>query len=202
MNRSMKRLTELGFGFGFGFGFGLALLLALALLTPTLALAKGAWVHVRILDDSEDGDRVSINMPVQTIATMLPMIESEDLRDGRIRIDGKELDGDDLRALWKSVREADDGEFLTMETKNENVRVAKKGDILTIQCEDGADGDRVDVQLPIAVVNALLSGNEDELDLLAGLEALEEHGHEIQVTVNDDHTAIRIWIDDDPGSDR
>ena len=188
MNRTLRHLTGLG--------------LALALLTPTLALAKGAWVHVRIFGDGEDGDRVSINMPVQTIATMLPMIESEDLKDGRIRIDGKELDGEDLRALWLSIRDAEDGEFLTMETKHENVRVAKRGHLLSIKVEDDSEGDRVDVQLPIAVVSALLSGKEDELDLLAGLEALEEHGNEIQVTVNDDHTAIRIWVDEDPASDR
>ncbi|MCA9754249.1 MAG: hypothetical protein KDA27_00495 [Candidatus Eisenbacteria bacterium] len=178
------------------------LVLALALLTPTLAAAKGAWIHVRILGDDDDGDRVSVNMPVQTIATMLPMIESEDLRDGRIRVDGKEIDGDDLRALWKSIRESEDGVYLNMETKDESVRVAKQGHLLKIECADEAEGDQVDIQIPIAVVNALLSGEEDELDLLAGLAALEEHGDEIEVTVNDDRTAIRIWIDDDPGSDR
>jgi hypothetical protein len=169
---------------------------------PGAAFAKGAWVHVRIVDDSQDGDHVSINMPVQTIATMLPMIESEDLKDGRIRIDGRELDGQDLRALWASIREAEDGDFLTMDTKHEKVRVAKSGSLLTIQCHDDAEGDRVDVKVPIAVVNALLSGDAEELDLLAGLEALEEHGHEIQVTVNDEHTALRIWVDDDPASER
>lgn len=178
-------------------GLSLALLLG-----SSLANAKGAWVHVRMVDDSEDGDHVSINMPVQTIAAMLPMIESEDLKDGRIRIDGRELDGQDLRTLWASIRDAEDGTFLTMDTKHEKVQVAKAGNLLTIRCDDDAEGDRVDVKVPIAVVNALLSGEAEELNLLAGLEAMEEHGHEIQVTVNDEHTALRIWVDDDPGSER
>lgn len=172
--------------------------LATLVLLPSLALAEGNWVHVRILEEGADGDRVSVNMPVQTIATMLPMIESEDLKEGRIRIDGHEIDGRDLRALWQSIQDAGDGEFLTVDTKDEKVRVAKKGALLFVECEDDAEGDRVDIQIPIAVVNALLSGPEDQLDLLAGLQALETHGREIQVTVNDEHTAIRIWVDGDP----
>ena len=176
--------------------------LAFVLATPGLALAKGAWVHVRILGDGVEGDRISINMPLQTVAMMLPMIESEDLKEGRIRIDGKEFDGQDLRALWKSIHDAADGEFLTMETKSEKVRVAKKGHMLTIEVEDDADGDRVDIRVPLAVVDALLSGEGDELDLLAGLEAMETHGQDIEVTVNDEQTAIRSWIDDDPASER
>jgi len=53
------------------------------------------------------------------------------------------------------------------------------------------------VRFPLAVVDALFSGEPGELDLLAAVEALSRHGQGGDlVRVNDGDTKVRIWIDD------
>ena len=86
----------------------------------------------------------------------------------------------------------------------ESVRVAKEGGYLVVKVRPGAreakDGDRhhpqnVDVRLPMDVVEALLSGSRDELDILAAIKALSAHKDLALVTVNDKSQTVRIWID-------
>lgn len=180
-----------------------------------LALAGSAmagdqsWLHVRIDNDDPDGDRVRINVPIEMVETVLPMIETKELGNGRIRIDDTELDGVELRKLWNAVKTAQDGEFISVENRRESVRVAKNKGALEIRIRDHDDDDdddeesaeRVDVQLPLEVVDAMLAGDEDELDLVAGLQALRAHGSAILVTGNHDGGEIRIWVDDKPEMD-
>ncbi|MCA9730029.1 MAG: hypothetical protein KC729_20265 [Candidatus Eisenbacteria bacterium] len=160
------------------------------------------WLHVRIDSDDPDGDRVRVNVPIELIETLLPMIETEEFGHGRIRVDDTDLDGVELRKLWNAVRDTKDGQFVSVESRHESVSVAKEGGLLKIRVlehhrrHEDEQGNHIDVQLPIKVVDAMLSGNEDELDLVAGLQALREHGSSILVTGSDDGSDIRIWIDE------
>jgi hypothetical protein len=45
------------------------------------------------------------------------------------------------------------------------------------------------------VVEALLSGSKDELDITAGLHALAGQGDVELVSVKDDDNTIRVWLD-------
>jgi hypothetical protein len=45
------------------------------------------------------------------------------------------------------------------------------------------------------VVEALLSGSKDELDITAGLHALASQGDVELVSVKDDENTIRVWLD-------
>ena len=58
--------------------------------------------------------------------------------------------------------------------------------------EDGAD---VNVQIPSSVVDALLSGEGEELNFRAAIEALAAEGEGELVTVNDDDDRVRVWVD-------
>jgi hypothetical protein len=53
----------------------------------------------------------------------------------------------------------------------------------------------VDVKVPFSVVNALLSGGKDELDVVAALRALGEYPNLDLVTVEDGSSKVRVWID-------
>jgi hypothetical protein len=44
-------------------------------------------------------------------------------------------------------------------------------------------------------VDALLSGNEDELDIQAAINALVQEGEGELVTVTSDDENVRIWVD-------
>jgi len=51
------------------------------------------------------------------------------------------------------------------------------------------------------VVDALLSGGKDELDLVAGLRALSTQGDTELVSVKDEENTVRIWLDSKNVSD-
>jgi hypothetical protein len=54
---------------------------------------------------------------------------------------------------------------------------------------------QVEVKVPLKVVEALLSGSKDELDIVAGLHALAGQGDVELVSVKDDDNTIRVWLD-------
>jgi hypothetical protein len=58
------------------------------------------------------------------------------------------------------------------------------------------DGEKVDVTIPMKVVDALFStAKENELDVAAAVRALSDAGDAVLVTVQDATEHVRIWID-------
>ena len=58
------------------------------------------------------------------------------------------------------------------------------------------DGDKqVRIEVPVTLVDALLSGEGDRLDLQAALAELTEERGDI-ITVRDGETRVRVWIDE------
>lgn len=113
-----------------------------------------------------------------------------------MRLHDADLNGVDLRALLDAVRTTADGEFVKVESPEEDVRVAKEGDHLLVRVrENHHQNQKVDVRVPMTVVNAMLSGSKDELDLVAGIRALSAYGDTALVTVDDKEESVRIWVD-------
>jgi hypothetical protein len=54
---------------------------------------------------------------------------------------------------------------------------------------------KVEIKVPMKVVDALFSAGKDELDIVAALKALSGHGDMELVTVKDDENTVRIWVD-------
>ena len=54
---------------------------------------------------------------------------------------------------------------------------------------------KVEVKVPMKVVDALLSAGKDELDIVAALHALSSYGDTELVSVKDDDNTVRVWID-------
>jgi hypothetical protein len=147
---------------------------------------------------------------------VLPAIQVNKIHQGKLQI-GHENVSVDPRALVAAVRNTADGVFVTVDSDQQKVRVAKEGGYLVINVRPGphpeakeTDNDakdshkrhhmdrqteNVDVRLPMDVVEALLSGNRDELDLLAAIKVLSSHKDLALVTVNDKSQTVRIWID-------
>jgi hypothetical protein len=164
--------------------------------TASVALAglEGRWFHVRVEEHGEDGEYVNINLPLQLVESLLPTIETDEFSHGKITIDDADLEGIDLRAALTALRDTPDGEFVTVRSKDESVRVAKENGLLVIHAEE-ADDERVRVQMPLEVVDAMLATGENELDLLAGLYALADYDGGDLITVQSDDSYVRIWID-------
>jgi hypothetical protein len=177
--------------------------LAAALFGAAVLQAAGAdqWIHIKV--DSKDGDeeRVRVNVPLSFAEKILPAIQADCLHNGKVRIEGN-MDGVDLHALMDAIRSTGDSEFVTVESKHEHVRVAKQGGYMLIRVRDedswskkAGKAETVDVKVPLSVVEALLSGGKNELDLAAAVRALRAHGDTELVTVNDGEETVHIWVD-------
>lgn len=183
-----------------------AVALLAAIITPAAAQAQasateGKWLHVRVIE-AGDGESVRVNVPLALAEAILPSIKVKHFDKGKVRIQ-EHMHGHvkdvDLRAILDAVKTAQDGEFVTVESRKDNVRVAKRGGYLLVEVrekdKDGKDREKVDVKVPMTVVEALLSGGKDELDILAAVRALARHGDTELVSVQDSKTTVRVWVD-------
>ena len=177
--------------------------LALSLL-PAAALADDdRWFHVSVDGD----DRVRINLPMSVISAMAPLVKEH----ADIQIDDHDLDRAEVQALATALRDAKDGEYVTVDDGDDNVRVRKQGKFILVDVHERGTkkkaGEQVSIKMPIDVVHALLSDSddgdhdEDELNVAAALEALSKHQDLGDlVTVKDAEETVRIWIDRKPTS--
>src|SRR5271165_5361045 len=195
------------------------LVLALFALAPAASLAQAAtdtdqWIHIRVISRDAKGEVVRINVPIEMAEKVLPAINQDRLHDGKVRIESGQVKDVDLRAILDAVRTAKDGEYVTVQSNENNVRVSKSNGMLYVNVtdkehakkaakEDAVKGakagasveTKVEIKVPMKVVEALLSAGKDELDLVAALRALSAHGDTELVTVKDAENDIHIWID-------
>ncbi len=175
---------------------GLLATLGLALLTTTaFAGPTDYWLHVRVDEHGSDGEQVRINLPIQLVESVLPLIHNGALRGGHMRIDMDQHDID-LPKLLAAVRDARDGEYVTVTSEDENVRVAKQGGYLLVKAIDSDE--TVDVRIRLAVVDALLTPTDKadgELNIAAAVHTLAEQGEGDIVTVTGEDENVHIWID-------
>ena len=163
--------------------------------TGLASASEGLWIHVYIEEGGEAGETVRVNVPFALVEQVLPLIQTENLDRGRVRLPAPmALEGIDLREALRAVREVADGEFVTVQGPDENVVVAKRDGLLLVNVDDGDE--KVRVRLPIEVLDALFTDDSDELDLLAALRMLgETHPGDEIVTVDDGETKVRVWLD-------
>jgi ABC-type oligopeptide transport system substrate-binding subunit len=155
------------------------------------------WLHVRVTNPSRNEESVRVNVPLELAEKVLPTINKNRLHSGRVKFDDIDCHGVDLRALVDAVRTSKDGEFVTVQNRDSDVRVAKRNGTLFVHVFEKNKPRRseVEVKVPMKVVDALFSGDKDELDLVAGLRALSAQGDTELVSVKDDENTVRVWLD-------
>jgi len=170
-------------------------LLLLCLGITGSAVATDLWLHVRV--EENDGTKVKVNVPITMVEKAIAMVPQEHLRHGRIHLDDccDDLTPAELRELWQEIKDSPDMTFVTVEEDDESVRVWKEAGYLKVQVREQGDKEKVDVQVPLRVVDALLSGEEDELNIEAAIQALVEEGEGELVTVTGDDERVRVWVD-------
>jgi len=179
--------------------FAVLSILAFAAALPLAAQTNQPerWLHVRVDCTDPGGEMVRINVPLSLAEKVIPAIHEGPIRDGKITIRDSHMNDVDLRALLAAVRDARDGEFVTVQRRDGEVRVAKQNGFLLVHVRDlhHEKNGRVEVRVPMTVVNALVSSGSDQLDLAAGIRALAASGDTELVTVKDDHDTVHVWVD-------
>ena len=174
-----------------------AFLLAALLTAPSLFAEQ--WIHVKV--EGNDDERVTVNLPismVRSVAAMIPAdVQAEVNGEMRVAIDDLDMEWEQFRQFWQSVKDAPEATFATVQTRDESFEVKKEGEYLLVQTtESAANGAEIDVKLPMAVVDALFSGPEGTLDFAAALDALASHGAGHLVSIRDGDETVKVWIDD------
>jgi hypothetical protein len=174
---------------------GLAIL-GLGLLAVDARAEGVAWLHVRVDEPSRES-KVNVNLPLSVVEAALKAAPEKVASDGRIHVGrhGHDLSVSDLRRLWKELRATGDAELVSIEDDDETVHVARAGSLVQVRVEKPGRGEQVHVDLPVTLVDALLSGEGEELDLAAALVEVRKLRGDI-VRVKDDDSQIRVWIDE------
>ena len=189
---------------------------AVLLFTPFAASAQTTssndkWLHVRVVSSDNKGETVRVNIPLELAEKVLPAINKDRLHNGKVTINHSDMEGVDCRALLAALKDTKDGEFVTVQSHDSDVQVAKQGGYMLVhvtekrwhEAKDAKDSkeakmtekSRVEVKVPMKVVEALFSAGKDELDVLAALRALSAHGDTELVSVKDGEQTVRVWLD-------
>ena len=182
----------------------LAVLMASAGAWAQSASESGArpWLHVRVSERGDAAASVNVNLPMSAVEAVVALLPDRIMSRGRMRLHrDHELSASDLRTLWDAVRDTEDGEFVSIDHDDGQVRVARSGDVIQIRIDgrdDDDDAKSVRVEIPVDVVDALLSGDDDTLNLVGALERLTERRGDL-VRITDGDERVHIWIDEEQG---
>ena len=195
-------------------GLALALLLAAGAGAQT---TNTAWLHVRV-DEAQKASKVRVNLPMTVVDAVVKA--TPDLIEEHGKVNFGEHHGmklADCRRAWAQLKAAGDAEFVTVESEDENVRVQRKGDLVLVYVDHkpgtkkavaekpkaeaeksetkGHGAEEVRVEVPVSLVDALLSGEGDEVNIQAAVAELQKRRGDI-VRVHDSDSNVRIWIDE------
>ena len=161
-------------------------------------LAQERWFHVRVTEGGAEPTQVAVNLPLSLIEAAIKLVPEEVHKEIDVELNEVDFDLEDLRQFWAEVKDVQDATFVTVQSPDETVKIAKEGDMLVARTtEKSADGAQVDVRFPFAVLDAMFQGtDEHELDLVGAVRALAEYGDGDIVTVDDGETRVRVWVDD------
>ena len=190
------------------------LLVPVSLLAQTASTSSSStsdrWLHVRVINTENHGESVRVNVPLEMAEKVLPAIDKDRLHKGKVRFEQKDIEGVDLKTLLDAVRSSKDGEYVTVQATDNDVRVAKQNGFMLVHvtekhaaAKDGkpVEKSRVEVKIPMKVVDALFSAGKDELDLVAALHALAANGDTELVSVKSDDSTVHVWLDSKNVSD-
>lgn len=173
----------------------LATVAVLVMGTAVLAAPPERYLHVKV-DGVNTKELIRVNVPLSLIERIIPAINQQQFHNGRIDVGDLHANDVDLKAIMDAVKSVPDGEFVTVEKEDCNVRVAKEHGQLIVHVVDKGSGQKADVTVPWEVAQALASAtNDHQLNVEAAIEALDRAGDTTLVTVTDRHETVRVWVD-------
>jgi D-arabinose 1-dehydrogenase-like Zn-dependent alcohol dehydrogenase len=171
------------------------MVLGVTALALPLSAAAPTWLHVKVDEAGPKATTVRVNLPFTVLEVAAPLANAEWGKNVKIPGTGG-LDKARLQAMWTAAKEAGDSEFVRVDSETEQVRVGRIGGRLVIQVDSGKKGEKVRVEIPGDVADALLSGTGDQLNFVAALTALKRAGHTSLVSVDGGKDKVHIWVDD------
>ena len=163
---------------------------------PAAAQTASPWLHIRV-EEAAKQSKVRVNLPMNVVEAALKAAPEKVVSEGRIKIgrEGHGLAVADLRRLWKELKVSGDAELVSVEDKDQNVKVSRRGDLVQVHVEKPGGREQVYLEVPVSLVDALFQGDGETLDVRAAVGELAKRRGDV-VRVNDDDSNVRIWIDE------
>ena len=171
----------------------------------TAQAQDAGWIHVRVTED--EGTSVNVNLPMSLISVAMELAQKHafdgdmdfgDEFDGHVRFGGDhDVEIEDVRRMWAELRDAGDADYVQVQDDDEMVNIYRRGDTVHIEVDEDGE-DKVRLQVPFSVVDVLLEGEGNEINLVGALEEMANSNNGEILQVNDGETTVRIWIDDNP----
>ncbi len=151
------------------------------------------WINVNV-EEPGTGTKVKVHLPLELVLTVIDGVKVEHFDAGKVDLD---LEGEvDLPRILAAVKDAPDGEFVTVEDPEADVKVTKQAGAIYIHVTGkGEDHELVDVKLPASIVDAITVDERQRLDVKALLTALAALPDGDLVTVTSSDANVRIWVE-------
>ncbi len=152
------------------------------------------WLNVHVTE-ADDDTNVEVHLPLNLVLALIDAVDAENFHDGVV-----DLELDDVEIDWPqvlaAVKEAPAGQYVTVDSNEAKVKVTKENNMILVHAtEIEGDNAEVDVRLPLALVDAININEENQLDLKALLESLEQLPDGELVRVTSDEANVRVWIE-------
>lgn len=173
-----------------------AVLATVLSITPLLAQSS-PWIHIEVNETEESDSQVKVNLPLSVVEIALEAAPEKVLEERHIHMShvDDDLEVEDLRRMWQELRKAGDAEIVSVQKKDQKVSIRRQGERVLIDVDDRREGDKVNVQVPVDVVDALFSGEGNELNIKDAVSKLKSHRGDV-VRVDGNDAKVRIWIDE------
>ncbi len=174
----------------------LATLIAIAMLValPLSATEGTRWLNVHVTE-AEGGADVQVHLPLSLIMAVINSVDVENFHGGKVdlEISDAEIDWPQLLA---AVKDAPDGEFVKVTAEDANVQVSKRDGTLYVNVvETEEENATVNVTLPMAMIDSLHIDDDNQIDIAALLNSLEQLPSGDLVSVQSDEANVRVWVE-------
>jgi len=175
--------------------FTLVAIVALLAAPVAYGAEETRWVNVHVTENSSNTN-VEVHLPLNLVLTVLRNVDVENFHGGHVDL---ELDEDmdiNFPEIMQAIKDAPDGKFVTVTSDEADVNVHKEKGTIYIDVNQKEDEmAKVQVTVPVEMMDALSFGEENTLDVAALLEAFDNlpNGELVKVTSNEAN--VRVWIE-------
>lgn len=159
-----------------------------------LASEEIRWVNVNVTEPGE-GTNVEVHLPLNLVLSVLKSVDVDNFHRGHIDLDIDDADVD-WAEIFAAVKDAPDGQFVTVKSHDANVSVRKEGGTLLIDVNEmDGDNSKVKVTVPVEFMDALTINDSSQIDIAALFESFDRLPNGDLVTVESDDANVRVWIE-------
>ena len=153
------------------------------------------WIHIDVAGGTGN---MNLDLPLAVIEAALAMAPGTIVSDGQLQLGGdQEIPLAAIRTIWHQLRDAGDIEFGPLQFEGQDVQIVREGESVLLTVNAGDVEAEMRVEVPVVVLDALLSGEGELLNVRAAIEALSPLRGEV-VRVMGAGNNIRVWIDESP----